>query len=313
MKGGRTLTVRFSCMWFTKSKNKKPDYVRRRGDYYLDVCYSMHSSLEEICKTIDFFKPKIVTPLVLPKYSTVAEIEKAIRSVTSFQQFEFQDYYSSRKDTSFEEEMMEIEGESSGTDQLSEYLTAIERDDSYIPAPKREAQEEDEEEEDDDELMNTSDNSDPFQLPLEPSPAKRTRPLDPEKAIIWQFKFSPSPKSSYSQDSTSSSESSSQEQDSGIVTSQAPISNQSPFLPPPLPTSSRRVSNPKRNLKTDFDLENGVSSGSPINCDNHTFVDGVETFIANNKHLNGSPEAAESMRNEHDDEDLLLANSQRYY
>lgn len=40
----------------------------------MTLCYSMHSSLGEIAQTIDYLTPLIVTPLVLPVKSDVAQV-----------------------------------------------------------------------------------------------------------------------------------------------------------------------------------------------------------------------------------------------
>lgn len=40
----------------------------------LSVCYAMHPSLEEIVHVIEYLKPKIVTPLVMPFASTLHEV-----------------------------------------------------------------------------------------------------------------------------------------------------------------------------------------------------------------------------------------------
>lgn len=60
-----------------RGKKKLPgiryDAVVRSGKR-LSVCYAMHSSLQEVVDTIDFLKPEVVTPLVVPFGASLAHV-----------------------------------------------------------------------------------------------------------------------------------------------------------------------------------------------------------------------------------------------
>ncbi|OXA45181.1 Protein artemis [Folsomia candida] len=57
---------------------KKLDTVIRTPKR-LTVCYAMHPSLEEIVSVIEYLRPKILTPLVMPFASSLQEIKEAFR------------------------------------------------------------------------------------------------------------------------------------------------------------------------------------------------------------------------------------------
>jgi hypothetical protein len=70
------MELRLTSMWYTllASDRQVDKAAVHRTSKRLSVCYSMHSSLQEIVKTIDYLKPRIVTPLVMPCQSTMEEV-----------------------------------------------------------------------------------------------------------------------------------------------------------------------------------------------------------------------------------------------
>jgi len=61
-------------MWFTLEKSSSLQSHLKMQGTTLMLCYSMHSSLQELGRTIDFLKPKQVIPLVLPKGTPLIEV-----------------------------------------------------------------------------------------------------------------------------------------------------------------------------------------------------------------------------------------------
>jgi len=67
---GKVLKIKLSSLWFMKNRNgtgPKSALNHDKEKNILTICYAMHSSLDEIGAMINYVKPKVVTPLVLPK------------------------------------------------------------------------------------------------------------------------------------------------------------------------------------------------------------------------------------------------------
>ena len=73
--GKEVLYVEFKSMWYADSEEENRSTISIKFPWtVLKVCYAMHSSLNEITKVIDYLEPKVVTPLVIPKNSSLKEV-----------------------------------------------------------------------------------------------------------------------------------------------------------------------------------------------------------------------------------------------
>ncbi|ODM97014.1 Protein artemis [Orchesella cincta] len=180
VENGNAITWRLSSMWYTSRAKADRRNVSWNGKTVM-LCYSMHSSLEEIAQTIDYLKPRIVTPLVLPIKSQVSEIHEAIKSYTTHE-FRFEDYRSTR--------------DVFGDGDVPDAPCPIEQDATDIG----DAMDVDEDDADETDTNTAS------QSTVEGSPEPKRKKLDEDSKLIWQFKFSPSPRSKSSQGSSDDSQ-----------------------------------------------------------------------------------------------------------
>lgn len=72
-KDEKVLKIRLSSLWYMKNEDgsgplSAVHYSRDKGQ--VTLCYSMHSSLDEIGFMIDYLRPSVVTPLVTPPRGT---------------------------------------------------------------------------------------------------------------------------------------------------------------------------------------------------------------------------------------------------
>jgi len=107
MKGKSSLVIRLSSMWYTLSPSIPDNIFARKGNT-LTVCYAMHSSLIEVGQMIDYLKPRIVTPLVLPRGCNRKELEFGLKSVSEHP-YTYKDYVNDAKAGSDEVEGLEQE------------------------------------------------------------------------------------------------------------------------------------------------------------------------------------------------------------
>jgi len=70
------MELRLTSMWYTMLGASSNSDVVVRTSKRLNVCYSMHSSLEEIGRTIDYLRPSVVTPLVKPFQSSMEDVRQ---------------------------------------------------------------------------------------------------------------------------------------------------------------------------------------------------------------------------------------------
>ncbi|CAL8138248.1 unnamed protein product [Orchesella dallaii] len=217
VENGNSITWRLSSMWYTSRAKADRRNILWRGKNLM-LCYSMHSSLEEIAQTIDYLKPKIVTPLVLPVRSKVTEIYEALKS-SSTHGFKFEDYRSTRDDF--------------GGSSVPDAPCPIEQDETDCGN----AMDVDEDEDD----TNTA-----SQSTLESSPEVKRKKLDQDSKLVWQFRFSPSPKSKSSQGSSDDSQNVNSSQE---LTSQGSddLSDEKKFATP-----LHAISSSRRNLASTF-------------------------------------------------------------
>ncbi|CAG7830637.1 unnamed protein product [Allacma fusca] len=80
------------CDKTAQAETRSP--IMKKGGF-LTVCYSMHSSLTEIAKMIDYLKPVAVTPVVKPNGCSMQEVQEALISLCAWR-FEYEDYQSGK-------------------------------------------------------------------------------------------------------------------------------------------------------------------------------------------------------------------------
>ena len=74
--------IKVSTMWFTNQCTKTTDYcVPIREPYSYRVCYSFHSSYDEIKHFISYLKPDNAFPTVVPKHCTLAQVREVIQKI----------------------------------------------------------------------------------------------------------------------------------------------------------------------------------------------------------------------------------------
>ena len=68
------LHIRPSAMHFKTDKETKDDVIQRVGGDSYRVCYSCHSSLNELKAFVEYFQPKKIFPCVIPKGMTARKV-----------------------------------------------------------------------------------------------------------------------------------------------------------------------------------------------------------------------------------------------
>ena len=77
--------IKPSAMFFTQDVLREEGSVIKRckaSQMYYRVCYSSHSSMDELCEFVRYFRPKRVVPCVVPKEMSMVQVRiQGVRKV----------------------------------------------------------------------------------------------------------------------------------------------------------------------------------------------------------------------------------------
>ncbi len=87
--------IRPSAMYFSRSRNLEDKVVKLSSPQYYRVCYSCHSSLQELLAFVRHFRPKRLIPCVKPPNSSISEVLEYFKDILPSESLNVDDIMSS--------------------------------------------------------------------------------------------------------------------------------------------------------------------------------------------------------------------------